>query len=109
MKCDVVEHVRATCLSLPGVSERASHGSPAFFAGRQFLMLWDHGHHDREFPQLWCAAPAGLQEHLVQREPERYFRPPYVGARGWIGVRLDGDVDLVELDSLCEGAYRCVA
>ena len=103
------EVVRAICLALPGVTERTSHGAPAFFAGRQFVMLWVDGHHGNDFPHLWCAAPPGAQEGLVVAEPDRYFRPPYVGSRGWLGVRLDGDVDRDEIAVLCEEAYRVVA
>jgi hypothetical protein len=101
--------VRTTCLSFPGATEKLSHGSPAFFAGRQFAMLWLQGHHDHTFPHLWCAAPAGAQRALIAGEPLRYFYPPYVGSRGWLGVRLDGDVDREALDEILEDAYRCVA
>jgi hypothetical protein len=104
------EHrIRAICLALPGCEERTSHGSPAFFAGRQFVMLWPHGHHDDRFPHLWCAAPPGAQEELTRTEPDRFFRPPYVGHRGWIGVRLDGDVDWDEVAAICREAHRVVA
>ncbi len=72
-------------------------------------MLWPKGHHDNRFPHLWCAAPDGAQEDLVASSPERFFRPPYVGSRGWVGVRLDGRVDWVLVESLCEDAYREVA
>jgi hypothetical protein len=99
--------VRSLCLGLPGVVEKVSHGAPAFFAGRQFVMLWPEGHHDNGFPHLWCAAPTGAQETFV--ESDRYFRPPYVGGRGWLGVHLDGDVDWDEVEMLCEDAYRTVA
>jgi hypothetical protein len=105
----VADRVRAICLAFPEVSERASHGSPAFFVGKQFVMLWPDGHHDHDFPHLWCAAPVGAQEEYVAAAPERFFRPPYVGARGWLGVRLDGDVDWDEVAELCEEAYRTVA
>src|SRR5688572_24827198 len=105
----VEERVRAICLTLPGVTERPSHGSPAFFAGKQFVMLWPDGHHDHDFPHLWCAAPPGVQEELTTTEADRFFRPPYVGHRGWIGLRLDGEVDDVELAAVCEDAYRTVA
>ncbi|MDE3087337.1 MAG: MmcQ/YjbR family DNA-binding protein [Acidobacteriota bacterium] len=97
------------CTALPGVTERPSHGSPAFFAGKQFVMVWPDGHHDHRFPHLWCAAPDGAQEDLVRGEPARYFRPPYVGSRGWLGVRLDGTVDWAMVEALCEDAYRTVA
>ncbi len=101
--------VRSLCLALPGVVEKISHGAPAFFAGRQFVMLWPKGHHDHDFPHLWCAAPAGAQETFVESDPGRYFRPPYVGGRGWLGVRLEGIVDWDEVEMLCEDAYRTVA
>lgn len=107
---EVVEaRVRSICLALPEVSERLSHGAPAFFVGKQFLQLWPDGHHDQRFAHLWCAAPPGAQEALVGSRPERFFRPPYVGHRGWIGVRLDGQVDWDEVESVCEDAYRSVA
>ena len=86
-----------------------SHGAPAFFVGKQFLMLWPDGHHDHEFPHLWCAAPPGAQAELVSTESERFFRPPYVGGRGWIGIRLDRDIDWNELAAVCEEAFRTVA
>lgn len=103
------ERIRGICTSLPGVTERLSHGAPAFFAGKQFLMLWPDGHHDNHFPHLWCAAPPGAQDELVTTEPDRFFRPPYVGARGWVGVRLDRGVDWGELAAICEDAFRAVA
>lgn len=101
--------IRAICLALPGATERPSHGTPAFFAGKQFLMLWPDGHHNDDFPHLWCAAPPGAQAELVTSEPDRFFRPPYVGGRGWIGVRLDHAIDWDELTALCEEAFRTVA
>jgi len=101
--------IRTLCLALPEVTEKISHGAPAFFVKKQFLMLWPNGHHDHDFPHLWCAAQFGVQEELISSEPERFFRPPYVGGRGWIGVRLDGELDWDELAAICRDAYRVVA
>ncbi len=72
-------------------------------------MLWPDGHHDHQFPHLWCAAPAGAQQGFIAADRARFFRPPYVGSRGWLGVRLDGRVDWAEVELLCEAAYRTVA
>ena len=105
----VAHTVRRLCLALPGTTEKVSHGSPGFFAGRQFVMLWADGHHDHTFPHLWCAAAPGVQEGMVSMRPDRFFVPPYVGGRGWLGVRLDGRVNRAELAALIEDAYRCVA
>jgi len=96
-------------MALPEVTEKTSHGSPAFFVRKQFVMLWPGGHHDHALPHLWCAAPPGAQEALVAAAPERFFRPPYVGGPGWIGLRLDGRVDWDEVEAICEDAYRTVA
>ena len=108
---DVTGTVREICLGLPEVTERPSHGSPAFFVRdkKQFLMLWPGGHHDDHFPHLWCAAAPGAQASLIASDPDRFFRPPYVGHRGWIGVHLDGDVDWTEIAELAEDAYRAIA
>lgn len=103
------ERVRVICLALPEVTEKMSHGSPAFFVKKQFVALMPDGHHDNHFPHLWCAAPPGAQDELVDTEPERFFRPPYVGGRGWLGVRLDGNVDWDEIAAVCKDAYRTIA
>lgn len=103
------DRVRAICMALPEVTEKLSHGSPAFYVKKQFVQCWPEGHHDHDFPHLWCAASPGAQEALVAAAPERIFRPPYVGGRGWIGVRLDGSVDWDKVAALCEDAYRTVA
>ena len=96
-------------MSLPEVIEKRSHSAPAFFVKKQFVMLWSDGHHESQFPHLWCAAPPGAQAELIETEPDRFFRPPYVGGRGWLGVRLDRDVDWDEIAAVCEVAYRTVA
>ena len=103
--------VAAICLALPEVTERLSHGAPTWFVrGKSaFVTLWVHGHHDQEFPHLWVAGPPGAQLELTRSEPERFFRPPYVGGRGWIGVRLDRDVNWAEIAELCQDAYRVIA
>lgn len=99
------------CLALPEVTERLSHGAPTWFVRgkKSFVTLSEHGHHQDEFPHLWCAAPPGGQAELVAAAPDRFFRPPYVGGRGWIGVRLDGAIDWAEIAELCQDAYRTVA
>jgi len=108
---DAEERVRGICLGLPEVEERDSHGSPAYFVRgkRGFVHLMVDGHHDAGFPQMWCAAGPGVQQELIAADPERFFRPPYVGHRGWIGVRTDRRVDWTEVAELCEDAYRVTA
>jgi hypothetical protein len=105
-----LERVRELCLGLPEVTERLSHGSPTWFIRdkKTFVMYLDN-HHDDGRLALWCAAPPGMQDALVAGEPEHYFVPPYVGHRGWIGVRLDRGLDWNEIAGAIEDAYVAVA
>jgi len=102
--------IRAICLGLPEASERLSHGAPTFFVRekRAFLMVLTNHHGDGRFA-IWCAAADGTQGMLVDAEPERFFVPPYVGGRGWLGVRLDRGADWDELAGIVEDAYAEVA
>jgi hypothetical protein len=84
-----LERVRAVCLGLAGVEEKVSHGRPSFAVrGKAFAMFMDDHHGDGRLA-LWCKAPPGMQEVLVQNDPAHFFAPPYVGPRGWVGVRLE--------------------
>ncbi len=102
--------VREACLALPEVEERLSHGAPTFFVRgkRSFVMFHDDHHGDGRLA-LWVAAAPGVQAEMVDEEPERFFVPPYVGHRGWLGVRLDCDPDWDEVAGVCVDAYRQVA
>jgi len=100
--------LRALCERLPGVTERLSHGEPAWFVGKRlFLTLADHHHDDRV--AFWAAAPDGAQEALVRSYPERYFGPPYYGHRGWIGMWLDVPLDWDEAGDRVREAHETIA
>jgi len=105
-----LERIRASCLALPETSERPSHGAPTFFVRgkRAFVMVLDDHHGDGRFA-LWCAAADGMQAMLVGANPDAYFVPPYVGHRGWLGVRLDRGLPWEEIEGLTEDAYAEVA
>lgn len=105
-----LDRVRAACLALPEVVERPSHGAPSFFVRgtKTFVMFMDDHHGDGRLA-LWCAAPPGVQEEMVAEDPSRFFRPPYVGQRGWLGVRVDRRPDWAEVGEIIEQAYRVVA
>jgi hypothetical protein len=105
--------VRRHCLAIPGVTEKLSHGAPSFFApgtpsrsGPCFVMCMDD-HHGDGIVGLWVAAPPGAQGALVAAEPSTYYVPPYVGGRGWVGVRLS-EVSSTELVELLDDAYETV-
>jgi hypothetical protein len=104
-----LRQVRRICLALPAVTERPSHSAPTFFAGKRTFVMFQDDHHGDGRLAIWCAAPPGAQGELVDQEPDRFFVPPYVGHRGWVGVRLDVTPDWDEVASIAEDAYRCVA
>ena len=100
--------LRALCTSHAYVTERKSHGEPTWFVrDRTFVTYADHHHDDRV--AFWCAAPDGVQASLVESAPDRFFRPPYVGHRGWLGVWLDVPVDWDEIAAIVGAAYRGIA
>jgi hypothetical protein len=106
---DPLPRLRQLCLALPETTERPSHGEPTWFVRdkKTFVMYANHHHDDRL--AFWCAAPDGAQDALVGSEPDRFFVPPYVGHRGWLGVYLDVPVDWDEVSDIVEDAYRTVA
>jgi hypothetical protein len=105
-----LDRVRELCLALPEVTERLSHGSPTWFVrGKKTFVMYLDDHHGDGRLALWCAAPEGMQEALIAGEPDHYFRPPYVGHRGWIGVHLNRGLDWNEIAGAIEDAYGEVA
>ncbi|HKN43613.1 MAG TPA: MmcQ/YjbR family DNA-binding protein [Propionibacteriaceae bacterium] len=106
---EALAKVRAACLALPETSERQSHGGPAFFIrGKKCSVMFLNDHHDDRRLAIWCAAPDGVQADMVDADPERFFRPPYVGHLGWLGVLLPG-IDDIELAAICQEAFTTVA
>jgi len=86
-----LERVRRICATMPSVSEKLSHGTPTFFVEKDkgvFTMFADNHHQDGHLA-VWLPAPPGLQSALIEDAPETYFKPPYVGSSGWIGIELD--------------------
>jgi len=102
--------VREVCFSFAGVQEKLSHGAPTFFVrGKSFLMFADDHHGDGRMA-AWCKADFERQRGLVDEAPERYFVPPYLGVRGWVGVRLDApEMDWDALVFIVEQGWASVA
>ena len=100
-----IDRVRRICLSFPETTEKLAWGEPTFRAGKIFAMMDTH-HHGAEHVAVVMPAEFGVQETLVKADPERFFVPPYVGSRGWIGVRLDRSPDWAAIEALLLDAYR---
>jgi hypothetical protein len=102
--------LRALCLALPEAVEKVSHGEPTWFAGKgKVFAMFDEHHHGARHVSVWLPAAVGAQEALIESDPKRYFRPPYVGPSGWVGVVLDDRPDWKVVAWLVEQAFRHVA
>jgi hypothetical protein len=106
----IVGRLRRICLALPEANEKVSHGEPTWFAGKGkvFAMVDDH-HHGAAHLSVWLPQPFGAQEALIRSDPGRFFRPPYVGVSGWVGVVLDTGPDWHDVERLVREAYLSVA
>ena len=103
--------LRKLCLALPEAHEVEAWGEPTFrVRNKLFAMYADaENHHGAGRPAVWCKAGPGNQALMVKSDPDRFFVPPYVGPRGWIGIRLDRNPDWAEIGELMKDAYRLVA
>lgn len=100
--------LRRICLALPGTSEKVSHGEPTFWVDGRMFATFDNHHHGAARLGVWLAMPLGAQEALVYQNPKRFFVPPYVGARGWVGVRLDGRPSWRAVERVVREAYTFI-
>lgn len=101
--------LRTICLALPQAEERETWGTQTFrIRGKIFAMFISAGGRD-PLPALWCKAPKGVQQLLIEADPERFFRPPYVGPKGWIGLRFTPHTDWPEVEALVRRSWTMTA
>jgi len=108
MSADHLERVRRICLGLPEVTEKLSHGEPTFFVRKKVFAMFANNHHNDGRIAVWIPLAMGVQSMLLEAAPEKFFNPPYVGVRGWIGIHL-GSVDDEELASHLRQAWLLIA
>lgn len=105
----VLKRVRQLVAKLPDTLEKEAWEAPTFRVdGRIFAMYSDNHHNDGRIA-LWLAAPAGAQAAFISADPERFFKPPYVGPSGWIGIRLEYRPPWGLIADLLEEAHRTIA
>ncbi len=109
MATDPLERVREIIESLPETSEKLSHGSPTWWGGKKTFATFHHGGYDEGRPAVWIKAPDGAQQALISADPERFYRPKYLGPSGWVALRLQGKIDWAEVRFLLVQGYRMVA
>ena len=104
-----IDQLRKIIAAWPETDERISHGSPTFWGGKKTFASFHDNHHGDGRVAAWIKSDSDTQEGLVEANPDLFFIPPYVGPSGWLGVRLDGDVDWDIVAGLLEDGYRKVA
>jgi predicted DNA-binding protein (MmcQ/YjbR family) len=102
-----LDRLRKICLALPEAEERETWELPTFRVRDKIFAMYVEDEDDR--PALWAKAPPGNQTHLVEADPDRFFVPPYVGHKGWIGMHLDRRVTWREVAIVVERSYRMTA
>ena len=105
---DQIERVRQICLALPGTWEKISHGEPTWFVGKKVFAMFSNNHHNDDHVAVTVPAAIGVQEMLIEKSPGKFYRPPYVGGRGWVGIEIDRVSDK-ELSLHIQEAWRLVA
>ncbi len=108
MNEDHLERLRRICLALPETWEKLSHGEPTFFVGKKVFAMFSNNHHNDGRIAVLCPAPLGIQAMLIEADPKKFYNPPYVGVRGWIGIHLNRISD-DELGSHLREAWRMIA
>jgi len=103
-----IERVRSICLALPGAWEKISHGEPTWFVGKKVFAMFSNNHHHDGHIAVTIPAAIGIQEMLVKKSPKKFYRPPYVGVRGWVGIELSRISDR-ELSLHLREAWRLMA
>jgi predicted DNA-binding protein (MmcQ/YjbR family) len=106
MRAQPVDRLRAICLALPEAVEKEAWGDPTFRVREKIFAMEKRG--DGRI-SVWCKAPAGSQMVLVGADRQRFFVPPYVGHKGWIGMRLDDGPDWGEVARVVRRSYRLIA
>jgi predicted DNA-binding protein (MmcQ/YjbR family) len=106
----LIGRLREICLALPGVFEKEAWGECTFrVTGGSMFAMTDNHHHGAKHIAVWVKAPVEAQEILVAADSKKFFVPPYVGAKGWIGVRLDYKVDWEEVAAIVKDGYELSA
>src|SRR5262245_509225 len=103
-----LKRLRRVCLSIPGTLEKLSHGEPTFFTPKRVFAMFANNHHNDGHIAVWLPMRPGVQEALIEEAPAIYFRPPYVGPAGWVGVEMS-KVDDDQLGSLIREAFQLLA
>jgi hypothetical protein len=103
-----LKRLRRLCLSIPGTIEKISHGEPTFFTPKRVFAMFSNNHHGDGHIAVWLPAGPGVQEALIEDAPQIFYRPPYVGPAGWIGVEMAA-VDDTWLESLIREAFQLIA
>ncbi|HEX6188621.1 MAG TPA: MmcQ/YjbR family DNA-binding protein [Pyrinomonadaceae bacterium] len=103
-----IERVRRICLSLPETWEKISHGEPTWFVGKKVFAMFSNNHHGDGHIAVTIPAAIGIQEMLVKESPKKFYRPPYVGVRGWVGIEMD-QVSDKELKLHLHEAWKLIA
>jgi hypothetical protein len=103
-----IERVRRICFTFPETTEKISHGEPTWFVRKKVFAMFSNNHHNDGHVAVTLPAAIGIQEALIKASPKKFYRPPYVGVRGWIGIEV-AEVSDKELAAHISEAWKLIA
>ena len=109
MAKEPLDRLRSIIEAWPETLEKLSHGAPTWWGGKKTFACYHSGNYDEGRRGVWIKAPDGAQQDLISAEPERFYRPKYMGPSGWVGMRLERGVDWGQVEFLLLQGYRMVA
>jgi hypothetical protein len=103
--------LRRICLALPEAHEVEAWGTPTFRVKNKLFAMYAYAsdHHGAGRNSVWIKAAKENQLLMIQAQPDRFFKPPYVGPSGWVGVYLDESPEWEEVAELLRDAWRMTA
>lgn len=101
--------LRDMCLAYPHTGEDIKWDNPVFLVHAKIFVLVSFQADDRT--SIWVKAAPGVQETFVGADPDRYFRPPYFGPKGWLAAWVSPESHPIwpVIEDLIDESFRLVA
>ena len=106
-----LDRLRTLCLALPEAHEVEAWSEPTFRVKNKIFAMYadSDNHHGAGRPCVWMKSTHLIQDMLIHEDADRYFAPPYVGPKGWVGIRLDKRPNWTTIGELLHDAYLLTA
>jgi hypothetical protein len=106
----LLQRLSEICLALPEATREDTGDHASFTVRKKKFAYYLHDHHGDGIVSVCFKASPGEGAFLIDSDEDRFYRPAYIGPRGWVGLRLDlGEVDWAEISKHVTDSYRMQA